>query len=245
MAASLTLHAGAIVLALTIFGVSGAFPDDAPSITFYAEPGTADDSDDGALPLEQVAAAIAAPPAEDLPPPEFKTETIPPVPEPPLPPEFKTETAAPPKEPIANPPVAQPPSVPPPRTASPARPPPPAAAPASVANPASPSGSPSGPPASVPSVAPVASPQWNALMAAWLAARKKYPGEARRRGERGDVTIRFAVAADGRVLEVSVVTSSGFPSLDTAALGILRGATVPPPGSAQTRDVRIRYSLTD
>jgi hypothetical protein len=26
---------------------------------------------------------------------------------------------------------------------------------------------------------------------------------------------------------------------------MLRGATVPAPGSAQTRDVRIRYSLTD
>jgi periplasmic protein TonB len=82
-------------------------------------------------------------------------------------------------------------------------------------------------------------------VAAWLAAHRRYPEEARRRSVEGDVTVRFSVAADGRVTDVAVVSGSGSSALDGAAVTMLRGATLPPPGIEATRTVRIRYRLSD
>jgi protein TonB len=101
------------------------------------------------------------------------------------------------------------------------------------------------PPAAAPSVAASLAPGWNALLAAWLAAHKTYPDAARKRSEEGEVTVRFTVAGDGRVGDVVLVKGSGFPSLDAAALGILHGAALPPPGIEATRTVRIRFRLSD
>ena len=83
------------------------------------------------------------------------------------------------------------------------------------------------------------------LLAAWLAAHRRYPEDARRRSEQGDVTIRFTVASDGRVSDVAVVKGSGFGALDASALAMLQGATLPPPGIEATRTVRIRFRLSD
>jgi protein TonB len=83
------------------------------------------------------------------------------------------------------------------------------------------------------------------LLAAWLAAHRRYPEEARRRSQQGDVTVRFTVAADGRVSDVSVTNGSGVGALDAAALAMLQGATVPAPGIEATRTVRIRFRLSD
>lgn len=44
-----------------------------------------------------------------------------------------------------------------------------------------------------------------------------YPDDARRQREEGSVTLQLKIAADGRVLAVSVLRSSGFPRLDRAA----------------------------
>ena len=88
-------------------------------------------------------------------------------------------------------------------------------------------------------------PGWNALLAAWLAANRRYPDEARRRGEEGEVTVRFTVAPDGRVSEAAMVKGSGFAALDAAALRLLQGATLPAPGVEATRMVRIRFRFGD
>lgn len=96
-----------------------------------------------------------------------------------------------------------------------------------------------------PSAAPAVEPGWNALLAAWLAANRRYPEEARRRGIEGEVTVRFSVAADGRVTDVAIVAGSGSSALDGAATAMLRGARLPPPGRDVTRTVRIRYRLAD
>jgi len=94
------------------------------------------------------------------------------------------------------------------------------------------------------SVSPVAA-GWNSLFAAWLAERKKYPEAARRRGEQGNVTLRFKIAGDGTVLEVALVAGSGSPALDEAAEAMLRDAKVPPPLTEISRTVRVRYRLDD
>jgi protein TonB len=100
-------------------------------------------------------------------------------------------------------------------------------------------------PAAVATVPATVAPGWNALLAAWLAANRRYPDEARRRSEEGEVTVRFTVAHDGRVAQVAVVKGSGFTALDDAALRLLQGATLPAPGIEATRTVRIRFRLRD
>lgn len=243
VAASLGLHAivaTAIVLAFS--GQGGQPAEESAAITVFVEPGTAPVAS-----ASEVAAAIAAPPDQELPPPTVPLleDAVPMPEEASVPLEFKpppAKQAPAPPETTTTPPPPKPAQAPP----RPAQRKPPVAS-----NNTGPTAS--GPPsAAAPSAqeaapAPAASvaPGWNALIAAWLAAHKRYPEEARRRSERGEVTIRFSVAADGKVLDVSVVRGSGSSALDAAALAMLRGATVPPPGSAQTRDVRIRYSLTD
>ena len=110
------------------------------------------------------------------------------------------------------------------------------------------------PQAAAPTPAEAAAPQisasWRQALAAWLASHKVYPEEARRRGEQGNVTVRFTVEPSGQVVDVVVVHGSGSPRLDAAAERMLRGATLPPfdPAMRQapvTATVQIHYALED
>jgi protein TonB len=189
-----------------------------------------------------VANPVALPPAEPPPPP-----AAPPAAVEPLPPQV--EAAVPP------PPAAEPPPTPavPPRTVTPARPrlaqvrPVPqrqergATPAASVA--AAPAQAAPGPDGVTPVAAVGARADWDRLVSAWIAAHQSYPEPARRRGDTGEVTLRFAVAADGRVTEVTVVDATGGRELADAAVAILTGATVPAPPAPAVRTVRIRYRL--
>lgn len=180
-----------------------------------------------------------------VPPPEPREAAVPDFRPPPAPP--KQEPRPEPRKPTPPPQQqqkAEPKSAAPtPRAANPAPSPAPSTSPsphsgfASAAPPAA--GSPQ------PGSAPVVAPGWNALLAAWLAANRRYPEEARRRSVEGEVTVRFSVASDGRVTEVSIVAGSGSSALDGAAVAMLRGARLPPPGTDVTRTVRIRYRLAD
>lgn len=102
------------------------------------------------------------------------------------------------------------------------------------------------PPRSAPD--PVASPSWNAALAAWLHRNKTYPAAARFRGEQGSGQVRFTVARDGRVLAVELVNTTGSPNLDEAVRRLLDGARVPAfpvdmPHAEMTVNIRINYSL--
>lgn len=110
---------------------------------------------------------------------------------------------------------------------------------------AAPAASSLAPQASTASPQAAIAPNWNALLSAWLAANRRYPEASRRRGEEGEVTVRFTVAPNGRVLDAALVKSSGFPGLDASALAMLRDATLPAPGVEATRSVRVRYRLND
>ncbi len=70
---------------------------------------------------------------------------------------------------------------------------------------------------------------WNSLFAAWFEAHKYYPADAAMRGEDGSSTVEMTVDRYGHVQEASLVVGSGSDRLDAALLGMLRGATVPPP----------------
>jgi len=100
-------------------------------------------------------------------------------------------------------------------------------------------------------VAPASvSGQWQQALAAWLAAHKTYPDQARRRGQEGTVALRFTVERSGRVTEVALARSSGLAVLDTAAEALLRAATLPSFTGAMAQDrvtvtMQIRYMLTE
>lgn len=225
--------------ALLAFGAPQLATDDAAAITVYVEPDAA-----------PVATASEVRPAPD---PEPEVAAAPDPPKEPALPDF----APPPPEELALPDFSQPP--PPPKPAPPvARPAPPKPEPKRAAPaPAAPSQArpaPTAPagqatsvpaPAATPGASAAVAPGWNALLAAWLAANRRYPDEARRRSEEGEVTVRFTVAADGRVLESALVKGSGFAALDAAALRLLQGAALPAPGAEATRTVRIRFRLND
>jgi protein TonB len=105
-------------------------------------------------------------------------------------------------------------------------------------------------PAPAEAPAPQVSASWTQALAVWLASHKVYPEEARRRGEQGNVTLRFTVEPSGEVASVAVVHGSGSSRLDTAAEAMLRNATLPrfDPAMRQvpiTVTVQIHYALED
>ena len=220
---SIAVHAAAIAIAMLAFGRHAPAAEDPAAITVFIPP------------APPAAAAVEEKPVE------------PPKPEPP-PPLTPDYTLPPPEEALAVPDFKAPP--PPPPKPSPPRPVPPKPPIA-----AAPRVAPAAPTARQQQVAPVDSaappaapsivPGWNVQLAGWLAAHKRYPSAARSRGEEGEVLIHFTVESDGHVIDVAVAKSSGHADLDAAALAMLQGATVPPPGAAATRTVRIHFRLDD
>jgi protein TonB len=74
------------------------------------------------------------------------------------------------------------------------------------------------------------------LVFAHLARHKRFPPEARSRGDRGSATVGFTLDGGGRVTRVSLVRSSGFSSLDQEATAMVRRASPfpAPPGGRPT-----------
>ncbi|MEW6220185.1 MAG: energy transducer TonB [Thermodesulfobacteriota bacterium] len=187
----------------------------------------------------------------------FQVEIVRPAPLPPAPP----EPAAPAPARVAPPAVPPAPALtaPPPRparpskaAAAPAAPPPPAipeTAPAPVAAgltgtealpaalPALPAPEPaaaSGPPAAEPAAAAGHAPLILAQPRYETNSPPVYPALARKRGLSGTVVLSVLVAPDGRVAELAVLTSSGHPSLDQAALAAVADWTFVPGRRGET-----------
>jgi protein TonB len=55
-----------------------------------------------------------------------------------------------------------------------------------------------------------------------------YPDASKRAGEEGRCIVKLTVAADGRIIDQSIETSSGFPRLDDACLKGVRGQRMIP-----------------
>ena len=215
---SIAVHVAAIAVAMMAFGRHAPAAEDPAAITVFVAP-----TPPTAAPAEEK--PVESPPQE---PPQPLPDYAPPPPEEALAvPDFKPP---PPK-------VSAPPPRPTPKPAVAAQPRPAPSAPQQFVPPVNTTPS--------PSPAPSVVPGWNVQLAAWLASHKRYPSAARQRGEEGEVLIHFTVESDGHVIEVTVAKSSGHADLDAAALGMLQGATVPPPGAAATRTVRIHFRLDD
>ena len=83
----------------------------------------------------------------------------------------------------------------------------------------------------------------------WLQKYKRYPRRLRRRGVEGVVLVAFTLDAEGRLVNQTIVRSSGESALDDAAIALLRDAqpmpTIPPAlGVDKYRlEMPIRYSV--
>jgi protein TonB len=91
--------------------------------------------------------------------------------------------------------------------------------------------------------------RWETAVFRHLGQRRKIPPDARRRGETGRVLVQFTIDIAGNVRSVSISRSSGFASLDQAALDLVRTSSPvprPPDGLPAQRlsiGVPIDYGL--
>jgi protein TonB len=66
--------------------------------------------------------------------------------------------------------------------------------------------------------------RWQSLLAAHIEHFKRYPAEARSRGEHGIAKVAFTIDHEGRLLRSSIVQSSGSTTLDQETLAMLARA---------------------
>jgi periplasmic protein TonB len=100
-----------------------------------------------------------------------------------------------------------------------------------------------------PAPAPTISADYRAMLSGWLESHKRYPEDARQRGEEGRAVLRFRVDRSGRVLDYAVVGSTGYGDLDNSIQNMMRGAALPPfppsmPEPEIEVSVTIRFGLT-
>jgi len=74
--------------------------------------------------------------------------------------------------------------------------------------------------------------RWESALVAHIERFKRYPAEARARGQRGEAQVAFTIDREGRVRESRIVESSGSPELDRETLAMLnRAQPLPKPPS--------------
>lgn len=72
-------------------------------------------------------------------------------------------------------------------------------------------------------------PSWEAKLLAHLEKHRRYPAASRARRDQGVAHVRFRMNRAGRVLDTTLIRSSGIPELDRAALSTIRRAQPLPP----------------
>jgi protein TonB len=96
---------------------------------------------------------------------------------------------------------------------------------------------------------PGAAKTYFSSLMAWLNTHKNYPKLAKKNKEQGIVKLKFTVTREGDISNASIHNSSGYQSLDQAAMQMLRAASPVPPipndlgRSTLTLVIPIEYSL--
>jgi periplasmic protein TonB len=188
-----------------------------------------------------------APPPAPRPPEPVREARKPPAPRPKPEPRPPALVAKPAPERAAAPPpaLALPPPPEPPVEASPQ----PAAAPPPAASAEPGTVAPATPPAPAP--ADVALQRYQRGVTQAAARFKRYPRVAIDNGWQGEVVVRLAIGANGRIASLAVTAGSGFPVLDSQALDMFRNAKpfVPIPPELRGREfaleLRAVYDLRD
>ncbi len=97
--------------------------------------------------------------------------------------------------------------------------------------------------------APRIEPSWESRLFRKLQQAKRYPSEARARGEQGVVTLTFSIDRNGHVTARSIAKGSGYAALDDEAMALVtRAQPMPafPPSMTEAEislTVPIRFSL--
>lgn len=97
--------------------------------------------------------------------------------------------------------------------------------------------------------APRVEPSWQSRLFRKLQQAKRYPSEARSRGEQGVVLLAFSIDRNGHVTARHIVQGSGYPALDEEAMALVeRAQPMPafPPSMTEAQlslTVPIRFSL--
>jgi periplasmic protein TonB len=112
--------------------------------------------------------------------------------------------------------------------------------------PATQSAAAAGMPATVPG--PDVTANYSAMISAWLEAHKRYPESARERDEEGQVKLHFRIDRFGRVLDYTLLESTGYADLDAGIDQMMRGAQLPPFPAGMTQSqievsVKLRFKL--
>jgi len=92
---------------------------------------------------------------------------------------------------------------------------------------------------------PALKARWQSLLLAHLEKFKRYPQNARERGDRGNAYLQFEIDDEGKVLNANIVRSSGFAALDRATLDMISRASPvprPPQGSARRFTVPVVFA---
>lgn len=96
----------------------------------------------------------------------------------------------------------------------------------------------------LPAPVPVITADYRSMLSSWLESHKRYPEEARQRGEEGRAVLRFRVARSGQVLDYSIVSSTGYADLDGSVQAMMRGATLPPfPPSMTAPEIEVSVTI--
>jgi protein TonB len=78
-----------------------------------------------------------------------------------------------------------------------------------------------------------------ALVKSIIESKKRYPEEARRRGEEGTVVVSFTIDESGKPVNVRLASSSGSPSIDNETLRLIRSLRFPPPPDGKPINLRV------
>jgi protein TonB len=208
----------------------------AAALALLLNPSSDSDFDAGApvvmIELPEAPAAFATPPSDLAPGPnEPESEQTPPPKEETKPPEEVAEVALP----VPEPPKPEPPAEEKPPTAMP-----------SIAMPPMPA-----PPVAGAAVQPSAAivRRWESELVAHIERFKRYPTEARARGQQGLARVAFTIDRDGRVRASHILQTSGSPELDQESLAMLtRAQPMPkPPSQVQSSElsfvVPVRFNI--
>lgn len=83
-----------------------------------------------------------------------------------------------------------------------------------------------------------------AKLATWLNQHKHYPAIARRRGQEGDISVRFSINAAGELLSYQLISPSAHTSLNTAVIKMLQNASPMPTVPAELQNGKSAFDYT-
>ena len=85
--------------------------------------------------------------------------------------------------------------------------------------------------------------RWQSLLAAHIERFKRYPSEARSRGEQGIAKVAFTIDHEGRLLSSRIVQSSGSATLDEETLAMLARAQPMPKPPDNVFDSELSFNV--